>query len=100
MFQNIRSIFRNPFAYRPAPESARDLAGDEEARYHPIEWPLVRRVLTYLRPYKKQYAMGIVLGVAMVCLEMLSPRFIGAIVDYTTAFAAGSRKNVTQSEAI
>ena len=53
MFQNIRSIFRNPFAYRPAPEYARDLAGDEEARYHPIEWPLVRRLLNYLKPYKK-----------------------------------------------
>jgi ABC-type multidrug transport system fused ATPase/permease subunit len=100
VFQNIRSIFRNPFAYRPAPESARDLAGDEEARYHPIEWPLVRRLLGYLKPYKKAYGIGIIFGVAMVSLEMLSPRFIGAIVDYTTAYAGGKLANITQSAAI
>ncbi len=100
MFQNIRSIFRNPFAYRPAPETARDLAGDEEARYRPIEWPLVRRLVSFLAPYKKQYALGIVFGVAMVCLEMLSPRFIGAIVDYTTAYAAGRYPTISQSSAI
>src|SRR5438874_4913881 len=99
MFQNIRSIFRNPFAYRPAPEYARDLAGDEEARYHPIEWPLVRRLLSYLKPYKKQYGLGIIFGIAMVCLEMLSPRFIGAIVDYTTAYA-GKHLDVSQSAAV
>jgi len=100
VFQNIRSIFRNPFAYRPAPESARDLAGDEEARYHPIEWPLVRRLLGYLKPYKKAYGIGIIFGIAMVSLEMLSPRFIGAIVDYTTAYAGGKLANITQSAAI
>src|SRR5213079_3070608 len=100
MFQNIRSIFRNPFAYRPPPEYARDLAGDEEARYHPIEWPLVKRLLGYLKPYKKAYGIGIVFGVAMVSLEMLSPRFIGAIVDYTTAYAGGRLGNVAQSAAI
>src|SRR4051812_32821230 len=99
MFQNIRSIFRNPFAYRAAPENLRDLAGDEEARYHPIEWPLVRRLMTYLTPYKKQYILGIIFGIAMVCLEMLSPRFIGAIVDYTTAYAA-RHIEVTESKAI
>ena len=74
---NCDRIFRNPFAYRPAPEHARDLAGDEEARYRPIEWPLVRRLLGYLRPYKKSYAIGIAFGIAMVGLEMLSPQFIG-----------------------
>ena len=100
MFHNIRSIFRNPFTYRPAPESARDLAGDEEARYHPIEWPLVRRLLGYLKPYKKANGIGIIFGVAMVSLEMLSPRFIGAIVDYTTAYAGGKLANITQSAAI
>src|SRR5437867_2763710 len=100
MFQNIRSIFRNPFTYRAAPESARDLAGDEEARYHPIEWPLVRRLLGYLAPYKKAYGIGILFGIAMVGLEMLSPRFIGAIVDYTTAYAGGKYANVPQSAAI
>ncbi|HEV8604669.1 MAG TPA: ABC transporter ATP-binding protein [Tepidisphaeraceae bacterium] len=100
MFQNIRSIFRNPFAYRPPPETARDLAGDEEARYRPIEWPLVRRLVSFLAPYKKQYSIGIVFGIAMVSLEMLSPRFIGAIVDYTTAYAAGRYPTISQSSAI
>jgi ATP-binding cassette subfamily B protein len=100
VISRILSIIRRPFSYRAVPQFARDLAGDDEARYHPIEWPLVRRLLGYLARYKKQYSLGIVLGIFMVCLEMLSPRFIAAIVDYTTAYAAGNKLNVSESTAI
>lgn len=74
-----------------AADTGRDLGGDEEARYRPIEWPMIRRLLGLLAPYKKRYALGVSLGVVMVILEMLSPQFIGHLVDYTTSYAAGKK---------
>lgn len=78
----------------------RDLGGDEEPKYRPIEWPLIRRLFGLLAPYKQRYAMGISLGVVMIVLEMLSPRFIGHLVDYTTSFAGEKMPGVSERSAI
>lgn len=83
-----------------AAEEMRDLGGDEEPKYRPIEWPLIRRLFGLLAPYKNRYATGISLGVVMVVLEMLSPRFIGHLVDYTTSFAGGKMPGVSERSAI
>jgi len=64
------------------------LADEGEPRYRPIDHKLIRRLLTHLRPYRRRYALGISLGVVMVLLEMQSPRFMGAIINWTTNFAA------------
>ena len=67
-----------------------DTPADEgEPRYRPIDLKLIRRLLTHLRPYRRRYALGISLGVVMVLLEMQSPWFMGAIINWTTNFAAG-----------
>src|SRR5437764_15414961 len=47
-----------------------------------MERLLLRRVLGLLAPYKKQYALGVSLGVSMTILEMLSPKFMQWIIDY------------------
>jgi hypothetical protein len=39
-----------------------ELENDEEQKYRPIEWSLVRRMLNMLRPYRKQYVIGISIG--------------------------------------
>lgn len=57
---------------------------DEEQRYRPIDWPLVRRLLRELAPYKKQYFAGIALGLIHVLLDMTGPIFIARLVDYCT----------------
>ena len=75
-------------ALAQAPPQAQDF-GDEEARYKPIEWPLMRRLFSLLAPHRKQYIVGIALGVAMIMLEMLSPLFMKGLVDYTTAYKLG-----------
>ncbi|MGH7215068.1 MAG: ABC transporter ATP-binding protein, partial [Tepidisphaeraceae bacterium] len=62
---------------------------DDEEHYKPIEWRLIQRMLTWLRPYKWLYALELVLAAAHVLLEMLSPRFMQHIVNYVTAYLAG-----------
>ena len=61
---------------------------DEEQRYRPIDRALVRRTLQLLAPFKKQYAMGIALGVLMTVGEMMSPKFTQWIINYGVAFVA------------
>ncbi len=60
----------------------------EEARYKPIEWPLLRRLLGWLAPHKKQYAWAVGIGLVHLVLEMLAPMFVQKIIDYGTAFHA------------
>jgi len=59
---------------------------DEEVQYRPIAWPLVRRLLGVLRPYQRKYVMGVLLGMTMVVLEMMSPRYMQHIINYVAAF--------------
>src|SRR6478609_5826127 len=61
----------------------------EEARYKPIEWPLVRRLLSWLAPHRKQYTLAISVGLVYVLLEMLGPKFLQSIIDYGTAWTTG-----------
>ena len=65
------------------------LTADGEERYRPIDWRLIRRLFSCLRPYARQYALGIVLGLVMILLEMQSPRFMAAIVNWTVNYATG-----------
>jgi ATP-binding cassette subfamily B protein len=60
---------------------------DGEARYKPIDLAMVRRLFLQLKPFKRQYSIGLVLGAMQVLLEMQSPRFTRAVVNLTTAFA-------------
>lgn len=72
-------------------KAATEAAGDEEeARYRPIDARLLRWMARFLLPYRWQYARGIALGIIMVALEMQSPRFMGAIVNWCTGFIQGT----------
>jgi len=42
---------------KPAP-----IEDDDEQRYKPIEWPLLKRMLAELKPFKRQYLTGISVG--------------------------------------
>ena len=76
---------RKPLLVKPA-----NIEGmEEEERYKPIEWPLIRRLLTVLAPYKKQYAFGLLLGLIHVSCDLSSPWFLRHIIDYITNFAVG-----------
>lgn len=87
---------------RPQPVDRRIIpANDEgEERYKPIDRKLIRRLLTYLYPYRWSYVKGITLGLFMIGLEMQSPRFMGAIVNWTVNFASGRAGGITEAQAI
>ncbi len=61
---------------------------DGEARYKPIDASMVRRLFAQLKPFKKQYALGLVLVGVQVLLELQSPRFTSWIIDLTGSFAS------------
>jgi ATP-binding cassette subfamily B protein len=54
----------------------------DEERYKPIEWPMVKRLLSTLRPYKKQYLLGLALGLVHVTCDLSGPRFIQHVIDF------------------
>ncbi|MBC8106241.1 MAG: ABC transporter ATP-binding protein, partial [Anaerolineae bacterium] len=72
---------------------------DDEQRYRPIDWVLVRRLLRELSPYRFQYALGVALGLVHVLLDMAGPAFIAHLIDYCTGYIRKT-KNVTESQAI
>jgi ATP-binding cassette, subfamily B, bacterial len=61
---------------------------DEEQRYRPIDRALLGRTLQLLAPYKKQYALGVFLGILMTVGEMMSPKFTQWIINYGIGFVA------------
>jgi len=63
---------------------------DDEPRYRPVDLKLLRRMLTWLRPYRRRYVLGISLGLVMVVLEMLSPLFMREIINLATGYGSGS----------
>jgi ABC-type multidrug transport system fused ATPase/permease subunit len=72
---------------------------DEEQRYKPIEWPLLRRMVGQMWPYRARYAAGVVCSVIHVALDLLDPFFVGWIVDHITAAALG-RSGMSPTQAI
>ena len=60
---------------------------DEEQRYRPIDRKLLLRTLKLLAPYKKRYAVGVLLGVGMTVAEMMSPKFTQWIINYGIGYA-------------
>ena len=73
---------------------------DSETKYKPIEWPLVRRLLTVLAPYKYRYALGVGLGVVMIVLQMTGPKFFEYTINYITDYSSGrlaARPNESQA---
>ena len=60
---------------------------EEEETYKPIEWPLVRRLLSVLAPYKRQYLIGLALGLVHISCDMAGPKFMQHLIDFGTEFA-------------
>jgi ATP-binding cassette, subfamily B, bacterial len=67
------------------------LETDDEPRYRPIAWPLIRRLLKGLAPYRWLYAGAIGMGLVQVFLDLLSPQFVKYIIDYGSDYTLGNR---------
>jgi ATP-binding cassette subfamily B protein len=86
MIASIRSKFRKAPPALPsiAPRIADD---DDDESYKPIDWAIVRRLLGWLAPFKRQYGTGISIGLVHLLLEMSSPLFMGWLIEYVGAYA-------------
>jgi ATP-binding cassette subfamily B protein len=74
---------------------------DDEARYKPIDLKMIARLMQWLRPYRRYYVGGIAMGVVVVGLRTLGPKFIGHLIDYTNAYCAGELPGgVSRTQAI
>src|SRR5512145_2045664 len=69
-------------AVKPAP-----IELDDEQRYKPIAWPLVRRMLRELAPFRRQYILGLSLGLLHVLADLAGPTFVKLIIDFSTLIA-------------
>ncbi len=83
------AFVKNLLGRKPA-SSSPDIAdpeSDDESRYRPIEWPMIRKLAASLKPYKWHYAVGISLCWLQVMLDMLGPQFVGTIVNFVGDYA-------------
>lgn len=88
---------RKPLLVKPA-----NIAGEmgEEERYKPIEWKLIRRLLSVLAPYKKQYVIGLILGLIHVSCDMTGPLFMKHVINFVTAYVNKSLPATVTSNAV
>jgi ATP-binding cassette subfamily B protein len=92
--------------FRQAPPPLADIAprikdDEDDDAYKPIDWAIVRRLLGWLAPFRKQYTLGISVGLVHLLLEMSSPLFMSTLIVYVTGYAQGELKPMpTESGAI
>src|SRR5438876_1536946 len=105
MLARITSTFRRTTAAATAAGSGAfavplpPLDADDEPRYRPIEMWLVRRLLSMLAPFRRQYTVAVFCGLVHVLLDMQSPQFIKRIADYVTNYRNGTL-GITQHAAV
>jgi len=67
---------------RPSTSTTNPNAPDEEEPFKELEWPLVKRILSWMRPYRTQYIIALLLNIEFTVLEMLGPMFIRQLIDH------------------
>jgi ATP-binding cassette subfamily B protein len=78
---------------------AAPIESDDEDRYRPIQWPLMKKLLLSLAPFKRLYCIAILLGLCQVLLDLLGPQFIKRIINYGINYSGGKLSGITVSEA-
>jgi ATP-binding cassette, subfamily B, bacterial len=76
--------------------AAAGIESDDEDKYRPIQWPLVKKLLVSLAPFKWTYFGAIGLGLIQVLLDMTGPQFIKRITNYGADFASGKIAGVSK----
>jgi ATP-binding cassette subfamily B protein len=65
-----------------APTGKDPNAPEGEADYKPLEWPVIRKLLGWMAPYRKQYAFALFLNVIFTLLDMSGPLFLKQLIDH------------------
>jgi ABC-type multidrug transport system fused ATPase/permease subunit len=90
---------KKPSAISAAVARAAQIESEDEDKYRPIQWPLVKRLLISLAPFKWMYITGTLLGLGQILLDMLNPLFIEHIINYGTEYAGGQHPGVSPGAA-
>ena len=72
-----------------APASATAISNtgdDEEQRYRPIEWWLIRKLLGAMKPHSARYMPGIAFACIHNALDLLDPMFMGTLINFCAAY--------------
>lgn len=72
---------------------------EEEARYKPIDLAMVRRLFSWMRPYRRAYVLGISLSVVVVGIRMADPKISQYLIDYASACVQGKFPSLERSQA-
>jgi ATP-binding cassette, subfamily B, multidrug efflux pump len=83
----VRSADRGPHAAISAVGP-----GDDEDRFKPISWPMVRRLLGCMKICRRQYVLGTIISALSLALVMTHPHIIRVIID--DAIPSGSIRPV------
>jgi ATP-binding cassette, subfamily B, bacterial len=79
----VTALIHRIFGRKPTrPAVSNPEESEEETRYRPIEWSMIRKLLVALKPFKWQYVLGISIAWAHVMLDLLGPQFVGTIVNF------------------
>ena len=75
---------------------------DDENQYSPISFSLLVRLLGWLKPYWRVYALGAVCGVLSILLELVGPELLqlitGLPLGYRTVFNFYVMENYSHRE--
>jgi ABC-type multidrug transport system fused ATPase/permease subunit len=77
----FQAIFRKkpPVIGKASP----DAEPDDEQRYGKIDMALIRRMARSLKPFQKLYYLGLFLGLIHISMEMVGPKLMEKLVNFT-----------------
>ncbi len=70
-----------PAGQRPTVSGPAGEESDLEPDYKPLDFKVVRGVLGWMRPFKRQYILATTIGLAVTLLEILTPRYMEQLID-------------------
>ncbi|MGN6366949.1 MAG: ABC transporter ATP-binding protein [Phycisphaerae bacterium] len=65
-----------------APSGKDPNAPEGEEAYKPLEWPVVKKLLAWMMPFKWAYVLALVLNLMFTGLEMTGPMFLRHLIDH------------------
>ncbi len=83
MLDTIRRRFRSFGKRPPGPAGKKEIPVnlEGETEYKPLDWKVVRGALTWMRPYRRGYALTTLVGLLVNLLEMITPRYMEQLID-------------------
>lgn len=87
MIRLLRKRKRSILTGAPIGENPRAEEPEDDPKYKPIDMAMVKRLMKWMKPYRRHYVAGISLGVVMIGIRMADPIIFQHLVDRLTSFA-------------